>query len=497
MGQLGDMVKAGEIKDRKSLERWLEGRSQTDAIAIARCAACRVLPLYGRAMRDDWAPRHDLTALPVIRLILISGVAGKYPTPEVRRATAAAHAAVATAAAHAAVATAAATAAAQAAAVAATAAAHAAARAAMAAAAAADAAGAYIWEQVRDDARLLEQGGDLLALPLWSIPEPDWFRRADQEMLASWQADDPERWSFWIGWWEGVKSGKQLDWELQRDVALIPDEVWSQGPGAVAAEIAGYELPVAVAATPNAERISINPATGLLRAETLSDLPEDHLADACDMLRDAQSIFSPDGPGQNIAGLVVEERKIIYDALDRYASRPRMLHNACLRVIRRIEAKRAGNFLPEDDHQIHDYEVQIRNVADNLFSFDTEVRVSVTARLELRIKTVSPPHAASILDGAKAVANVAEGYLAKELPIDAAAVADQSLSEEERKDSLFRTASRLLRTYALLASKGVRLVYRGARWTLSEAAGIAGDLKTIAEAIEPVAFAVIIILLLL
>lgn len=64
------MVTGAEITDRESLERWLVGRSQSDAVAIALRSACRVLPLFGRAMDEDWARKGDLTALPILRLLL-------------------------------------------------------------------------------------------------------------------------------------------------------------------------------------------------------------------------------------------------------------------------------------------------------------------------------------------------------------------------------------------------------------------------------------------
>ena len=45
------------------------------------------------------------------------------------------------------------------------------------------------------------------------------------------------KWSFWKDWYEDVLDGKQFDWELMRQVALIADEIWGSGPEAVAKEI--------------------------------------------------------------------------------------------------------------------------------------------------------------------------------------------------------------------------------------------------------------------
>ncbi len=79
-----------EIKGEKTLEAWLNTRPREDAILIAERAASRVFPLWGRHMDSGWARERWLTALPLCRSLLTSRVARKYPTREVRDATAAA-----------------------------------------------------------------------------------------------------------------------------------------------------------------------------------------------------------------------------------------------------------------------------------------------------------------------------------------------------------------------------------------------------------------------
>ena len=41
-------------------------------------------------------------------------------------------------------------------------------------------------------------------------------------------------WSFWRDWYQGFLDGKPLDWDLQRRVALIPDDDWEKGPEHIA-----------------------------------------------------------------------------------------------------------------------------------------------------------------------------------------------------------------------------------------------------------------------
>jgi hypothetical protein len=44
-------------------------------------------------------------------------------------------------------------------------------------------------------------------------------------------------WDFWINWYEDILAGNEHDWDLLREVALIPDEVWSAGAEAVHAAV--------------------------------------------------------------------------------------------------------------------------------------------------------------------------------------------------------------------------------------------------------------------
>ncbi|MCE2739727.1 MAG: hypothetical protein LW703_15535, partial [Rhodobacter sp.] len=82
-----------DIKDKETLEAWLTGRSREDAICIAHRAAMRVAPLFWIRLGENWAREGDLTALMSLRLLLISGVARKYPSPLVVATRAAARAA--------------------------------------------------------------------------------------------------------------------------------------------------------------------------------------------------------------------------------------------------------------------------------------------------------------------------------------------------------------------------------------------------------------------
>jgi hypothetical protein len=98
------------------------------------------------------------------------------------------------------------------------------------------------WQTIRQDATALIAGSDLLTVPLWHTETPpDWFTAAEATMRSYWQSENPSHWSFWLRWWDAAVAGKPLDWQLQRDIALIPDDIWQSGPGPVAEAIAKIE----------------------------------------------------------------------------------------------------------------------------------------------------------------------------------------------------------------------------------------------------------------
>ncbi|WP_135506271.1 hypothetical protein [Roseovarius aestuariivivens] len=67
------------------------------------------------------------------------------------------------------------------------------------------------------------------------------LRSTAQEFVDRHNADPDDIWSFWRNWYQGFLNEIPLNWELQRRVALIADDIWEAGPAAVAEEIARIE----------------------------------------------------------------------------------------------------------------------------------------------------------------------------------------------------------------------------------------------------------------
>jgi hypothetical protein len=259
-----------DIKGQQELWDWLAARRDGDGRADAACvglrAALRVLPISVAVEGWENAKKSGFTSLPILRALLSSGVAFAHPSPEFaeiarasgeiaqdaggnaydvdRRLSDVANAAFG--------------------------AAEAAAgliaedreddtsfaNGAYAAQAAKDSVGALgdgdreVWAAALEDARSLAEGADTFRFRLWPRQESEVLANYRRDMDRTWGADRAI-WSFWLRWWEGVLSGNQLDWDLQKEVALIPDAIWQQGPVAVAAAIRQIERHLADLAEPD------------------------------------------------------------------------------------------------------------------------------------------------------------------------------------------------------------------------------------------------------
>lgn len=88
------------------------------------------------------------------------------------------------------------------------------------------------------DARAIDiDQSDALEAPLWrDLERPSWFSNgwADGSQLM---LRNSQIWTHWVTWYEDLIGGNPIDWELQRQVALIGDAVWEGSPETVASEI--------------------------------------------------------------------------------------------------------------------------------------------------------------------------------------------------------------------------------------------------------------------
>jgi hypothetical protein len=224
------VVEIADIGNEKSLREWLEDKPPELAVLLAHRAAARVIPVYW-AWAAGYSTKGGVTEIALWRKLLTSQLRSVYATREVSDAASNAAAANADAqfvAVRAAVF----------AAVAAAAAANGAATAAIAAnaaAAAKDATAADIFEDVRRDAAAYLGTNMRAPSPLWEggkagVP-PDiavTWETTRAKLTARVEAGETG-WQFWIDWYEAQLTGADQNWEMLKEIVLIPDADWQKG----------------------------------------------------------------------------------------------------------------------------------------------------------------------------------------------------------------------------------------------------------------------------
>jgi hypothetical protein len=127
----------------------------------------------------------------------------------------------------------------------------------------------------------VQDGAQIFATPLWPGGKvPEGLSAALDTLHAFWDAD-PETWGFWRRWYDGMLAGQPLPWDLQEQVALLPDDIWQAGPEAVAERIAAIEKELQGepldqdALRAHAERLTSAPMLHADAAEATANLIED------------------------------------------------------------------------------------------------------------------------------------------------------------------------------------------------------------------------------
>lgn len=255
-----------DVTDRKALEAELRKRPREQVVAFASRCALRALPMFDVRLARS---AHDTAQFVTLCRATLSGaVAATGPTAPDRVARAAAYAAdaayaSAADAAYAASARSASAASAADAAYASAADASASASAAYAAAATSD----------LDSLEALSPVKSLFGEPLWPRGAPGSVAERWSSLRNRLAGDGA--FAFWLRWYEAMRDGRAVDWEMLEEVVLIDNAVWEEGPDRIAEEIAKIEAKYIVASAPLDERVESDPATGLLRVvpAEISDRP--------------------------------------------------------------------------------------------------------------------------------------------------------------------------------------------------------------------------------
>lgn len=348
------------------------------------------------------------------------------------------------------------------------------------------------WQQVAFDIVSVGSVSGLLSKPLWAT-RPVWFSVLNEQMLSLWASDQNDTWNFWTRWWDGLVAGRPLDWALQEKVALIPDDIWQQGPAAVARAIRDIEeamtplepsdtgMEKVIEQTRHGAVLFYDPDTKLIGEEAVSTLPQDVRRDVVDLMQDVLSGFPAASAGNNSYELIRRERDILKRAIDAYGARPWMLINSLRRARAGVQDKVADGTCPQNDPLLNDLVAQIVQAEILLITHDAELAVADRNQNNLPDLNLSANDLHILTAGMQALQGHATPELYEAIAADLATIADTNLPISIRRASMLSTLGRIFQTSAIVTMKGIRAVYRGTRFTVAEAAGWSRDLGEIGK----------------
>ena len=285
---------------------------------------------------------------------------------------------------------------------------------------------------------------------LWPIQTPDWFARADRETRAIW-AKDPETWSFWENWWDGLISGTMpFPLELLREVVLIEDGIWQAGPKAVAKRIAGVMEGFALSATYNGERIEVNPPTQKLMLFGEGALPDDLGHYARRKMKRAIDLFFERLSNQYhpLTDAVVTVRT----AIENNENIPMELFDACASATRMVGSLARSESIPrpEDDPLIGEFVQILREVAADIIANDPKSQETLARRNAIEGNNALQVSAQVINITVGQIVNVSEGALARELTLNAKDALEKNPESEDARDGAFKLSGRIIRALRVL-----------------------------------------------
>ena len=439
-------MEISEVKDRESLEAYLDDISDEDARLltarrVAYLSAMRVAPFaLGYFARRPKRGNATLTALPVLAGLAYSGVASTCPTPEYDAAAArAANAATA----------------------------------ATATAAAARAPRADIWNVVRTDLRVMQvpPKGDIPSI--WPEGPPDWFNRewkAAQSALKSNKGDDDQPiWTFWITWYERALAGKNL---YPEKLAPILDQFskddWLGDPANVNPEfdpiLELYEaddLRELEKATPQGEIVVYDPPKDVLVLRPTDMVAPNYLSNVTEQIASAARLFGDIGEGNSPYAMLRDELRILADTQTRHADRPVLILKDVSRVLRRLD-RRIEDLecpTPKADVNVEDFQEILVQVQLDLIALSPEVKEYHQATKPL----VAQETLEEIASAAELAKKTGNQELAEALQESADILRNPNATDEEKRSFFYSITSRLSRMYGV------------ARKSLKETADVTGD----------------------
>jgi hypothetical protein len=201
--------------------------------------------------------------------------------------------------------------------------------------------------------------------------------------------------------------------------------------------------------TPYGERIVFE---GSYKSIPRSGLPAQTMEDAVARIGDV--IGDMRRAGNQYAELR-DDADLLEKTLERYTGRPPRLFETCQKVIGNVGALIARGTWEQDDRVVGNIMIDLQNTADDIFSFDVEVKRIEEARERLRWERMSRSQKDAVVMVSTAVAQVSDETLAPDMIEDAAVVLSEEEPTDDSKKARYRLGSRLVRIMAVAGAGGL------------------------------------------
>jgi len=109
------------------------------------------------------------------------------------------------------------------------------------------------WHQISQDVRRVVAKGSLPDAELWFDGAPQWFEQAFSELRTNTDGQS-ENWKYWFYFFDELNAGRNLNWEMLQDIAILDETVWRSNAETVSNKISNIRAKHAV--DPNTELTS-------------------------------------------------------------------------------------------------------------------------------------------------------------------------------------------------------------------------------------------------
>lgn len=253
---------------------------------------------------------------------------------------------------------------------------------------------------------------------------------------------------YWSDWLKGLLRGAPLDWNLQREVALIPDADWEKGPAHIADKIEEIKARFLADKAPLAEKLELNPETGKFFVTPVParkpDLLNTTLEKTADALDDALN-------GRN--GLLADDRvaRVLRRCFEKYNHNPERIEMDFVDAHAGLTRQMASGELADSEEILSLTEV-LKNGALDIRANHPDIAANRETRAARALQELTPEQKQQLEDAQPILEALTEGEAHQDMGADIPALINDMIGP--------------VPDYAPPVGPAVRVVNRAAKMSL-------------------------------